>query len=207
MDFLPKFANTGATTLTVNTLAPTPVIKLGGAALTAGDLATSAIAKVIYDGTSWELQNPQTSTTALSVAFSGITGGTNTSAAMLVGSGASLAPTGTGTITATELLTAPTECATGSAPIGVDVFGNAQTCTAYDLAGTAATDLNDFLTATVGAHTYFGNNTSGALAPAFDLIGATDMSPNWYAPDTGAADAAAVALNPAPTAPLPPASK
>lgn len=38
-----------------------------------------------------------------STAFSAITGGTNTSAAMLVGTGASLGPTGTGSISANEL--------------------------------------------------------------------------------------------------------
>ena len=56
---------------------------------------------------------------------------------------------------------------------------------------------------TISAHNFFGNNTSGALAPAFDLIGTADTTPNWYAADTGVADAAAVALNPAPAAPLP----
>src|SRR6266540_632335 len=47
----------------------------------------------------------QTSTagTGTNVAFSGITGSTNTTAAMVVGSGASLAPTGTGTVTANSL--------------------------------------------------------------------------------------------------------
>jgi Repeat of unknown function (DUF5907) len=40
-----------------------------------------------------------------SAAFSALTGGTNTSAAMVVGTGASLTPTGTGTITATGLST------------------------------------------------------------------------------------------------------
>jgi len=42
--------------------------------------------------------------TAGNVAYSGVTGGTNTTAAMLVGSGASLNFTGTGTINATSLL-------------------------------------------------------------------------------------------------------
>jgi len=42
-------------------------------------------------------------TAGSSGAFSALTGGTNTSAAMLVGSGASLAPTGTGTINANEV--------------------------------------------------------------------------------------------------------
>jgi len=44
-----------------------------------------------------------TASTASNVPFSGVTSDTNTAAALLIGSGASLAPTGTGTITASEL--------------------------------------------------------------------------------------------------------
>ncbi len=44
-----------------------------------------------------------TAGTANNVTFTGITGGTNTSAAMVVGSGASLSATGTGTINATQV--------------------------------------------------------------------------------------------------------
>jgi len=46
----------------------------------------------------------QSSLSAGSVPFSGITSGTNTAAAMLVGTGASLGVTGSGTIDATTLL-------------------------------------------------------------------------------------------------------
>jgi hypothetical protein len=47
-------------------------------------------------------------TSAIPVAFSSVTSATNTSAAMLVGTGASLAPTGSGTITATTAASATT---------------------------------------------------------------------------------------------------
>jgi hypothetical protein len=45
----------------VNALGAKTIIKSGGAALAAGDLTTTAVAQAIYDGTNFELQNPQTS--------------------------------------------------------------------------------------------------------------------------------------------------
>ncbi len=51
------------------------------------------------------LKGAPNNTTAADVSFDDITGGTNTVAAMLVGNGASLAPTGTGTVSATTLAT------------------------------------------------------------------------------------------------------
>src|SRR5205823_2187306 len=62
VDVLPNLANTTTTpTLNVNGLGAKTITKLGTAALAAGDYSTTAIAKFIYDGTEWQLQNPQTS--------------------------------------------------------------------------------------------------------------------------------------------------
>ncbi len=74
---LPAAANTAAApTLAVNGLAAKPITKLGTTALIANDLTATAIASVIYDGTEFQLQNPQTaagglpcSATALSLQF------------------------------------------------------------------------------------------------------------------------------------------
>lgn len=62
--------------------------------------------------------------TATSIPFSGITGATNTTAAMLVGSGASVAPTGTGTITATQMPTAAGATATTNGQFKYDTTNN-----------------------------------------------------------------------------------
>lgn len=92
---------------------------------------------------------------ATSVPFSGITNGSNTTAAMHVGTGASLDATGSGTIhattsdtatsattattaatttgnaaTATALAATPTLCSTGQAPTGILASGNATGCAA-----------------------------------------------------------------------------
>jgi hypothetical protein len=58
--WLPSNPNSGAgPTLAVNGLAATTIVNGSGTALVAGDIGT-AVACVIYDGTNFELQNPQT---------------------------------------------------------------------------------------------------------------------------------------------------
>ena len=61
INFLPVAANTAAApTLAINGLTAKPITKLGTVALLANDLTTTAIASVFYDGTEFQLQNPQT---------------------------------------------------------------------------------------------------------------------------------------------------
>jgi len=61
VDFLPTAANTLTNpTVNVNGLGAITITKYGTAALQANDLLTTAIAKVIYDGTNFQLQNPAT---------------------------------------------------------------------------------------------------------------------------------------------------
>jgi hypothetical protein len=58
---LPKFPNTSGTpTLDVNGLGAQKILRYGNHALAPGDLSTTALALLIYDGTYWELINPQT---------------------------------------------------------------------------------------------------------------------------------------------------
>jgi hypothetical protein len=62
--FLPNLANTTTTpTLNVNGLGAVTITKNGTAALAAGDLTTTAVAMVFYDGTEFQLLNPQTTNT------------------------------------------------------------------------------------------------------------------------------------------------
>jgi len=76
---------------------------------------------------------------ASSAAFSAITNGTNTTAAMVVGTGASLTTSGSGTITATAaaaLSANGANCSAGQFPLGVDTAGAVESCTALP------TDIN-----------------------------------------------------------------
>ncbi len=59
--FLPANANTTTNpTLNVNSVGAATITKFGTSALVANDLVTTQIAEVVYDGTDWELQNPNT---------------------------------------------------------------------------------------------------------------------------------------------------
>jgi collagen type VII alpha len=96
-------------------------------------------------------------------AFSGLTGGTNTQAAMLVGTGASLGVTGSGTITATAM---PYSGLTGSVP----TWNQNTTGTAANVTGTNNATLTTLSSLTNAAGGAFG---SAAFQPtsAFDAAG------------------------------------
>ena len=59
MRWLPTAANTGATTMAVNGLTAKNLTKCGTTALVANDLTTAAVAIATYDGTQFQLLNPQ----------------------------------------------------------------------------------------------------------------------------------------------------
>ena len=64
--WLPVTDNTGAApTLAINGLTAIPITKYGANALVADDIVATAIAYAIYDGTEFELQNPQTIPTSV----------------------------------------------------------------------------------------------------------------------------------------------
>jgi len=80
---------------------------------------------LVYSSTSGTWQASSCAGTA-STAWSAVTGGTNTTAAMVVGTGASIAATGTGTIAATSVPAA----GLGAGTIANSTSGNAATATA-----------------------------------------------------------------------------
>lgn len=60
VSWLPTAANTGATTLQLNGSTPAEnLVKYAGQTLAAGDLLPTVVATAIWDGTNFELQNPQ----------------------------------------------------------------------------------------------------------------------------------------------------
>lgn len=97
--------NTGAVTLAVNGASAAAIQKWQGTALAAGDIQAGIYVCLIFDGTHWQISSLiGNAPSGGSTAFSALTGSTNTTAAMLVGTGASLGVTGSGTIGATTLL-------------------------------------------------------------------------------------------------------
>lgn len=108
------------------------------------------VLKVTSGAVAWS-----TDSTGGTPAFSDVASGTNTAAAMVVGTGASLGATGSGTITATSAATATTastasalaangaNCSAGQYPLGVDASGAAESCTADDTGTDTLDDLSD----------------------------------------------------------------
>ncbi|MDE2104658.1 MAG: hypothetical protein KGL39_45905, partial [Patescibacteria group bacterium] len=109
--------------------------------------------------------------------FGQLASGTNTSAAMLVGTGSSLGVTGSGTISATTsaaLAATPTQCTGGQYATGVTAAGNANCGTPTGSgtvnSGTAgqvayyATSTTAVSGMSVGSNTFVGNNGSGLAA-------------------------------------------
>ena len=98
-------ANTGAgLTLNVNSGGPISVAKWQGATtLAANDVLANQPVIACLNGaeTAWDLNTIGNAPGGSAPAFSAITGATNTTAAMVVGTGASLAASGSGTIAAT----------------------------------------------------------------------------------------------------------
>lgn len=122
--------NAGDLTVNVNSLGAAHVRKWqGSSTLAAGDLAASVPMLMTYDGTYWELYTIGNAPSGGGgSAFSELTGGTNTAAAMLVGSGASLGVSGGGIIGATTLL-GNTWASPGAIGGGTPGTGNFQSIT------------------------------------------------------------------------------
>jgi hypothetical protein len=99
-------ANTGQAFVNLNSLGNVPLKKIAGGL---ADLADNDVRvgwfMAIYNGSAFQLvsQLGNSATGTGSTAFGDLTSGTNTAASMVLGSGASLATTGTGTITANKL--------------------------------------------------------------------------------------------------------
>lgn len=85
--WLPLAANSvAAPTFAPNGLTAKPITKFGATALVANDIKTTAIACAVYDGTEWQLQNPQVTTDGMSIGGA-VTSGTSKSIPYIDSSG------------------------------------------------------------------------------------------------------------------------
>jgi hypothetical protein len=146
-------SNTGDLTVAVNGGSAAHVRKwLGASVLALGDMPANVTVLMCFDGTYWE---PSTIGNAPSggggSAFSSLTGGTNSTASMVVGTGASLAPSGSGTIQATALATVGGLPSQTNATFVANVSGGSASPTAASLPTTANALVKT-------------NNANGALA-------------------------------------------
>ena len=200
-NFLPVAANTGAApTLAVNGLTAKPITKLGTAALVANDLTTTAIASVIYDGTEFQLQNPQTN------------GGTVTSVAQTVPTGFAIGGspvTTSGTLAITYSVATAGQVINSSAANtagftstpALGVSGTAGTLSMFPASGNFQTTLGSAATASNTVNFFATAPTTGDLVDCVTasttctLTDAGFLATNVVRKDTTNAGAAAMTLN------------
>lgn len=149
--FLPNNSTTSTTpTLNINGLGAKTITKLGTAALVSGDLTSTALAEVIYDGTGFQLQNPQTGSGGGGGAVSSVTNsdGSITASPTTGSVVVSLNLANANVFTANQ--TAPQFIADGAGAGGLQAYNAAQTFyTFWSSAATANNTINGPATAPV----------------------------------------------------------
>jgi hypothetical protein len=100
--FVAAAANTGAVTLNINAIGAKSVTKNGTTALVTGDIAINAVVQVVYDGTQFQLLNPNTANvSSFSAGTTGLTPNTATTGAVTLAGTLAVANGGTGLATLT----------------------------------------------------------------------------------------------------------
>ena len=100
--FVAAGANTGATTININSIGAKAVTKNGTTALVAGDIPSGAVVEVVYDGTQFQLLNVAAEGVAtISFGTTGLTPSTATDGAVTVAGTLNVANGGTGLATLT----------------------------------------------------------------------------------------------------------
>jgi hypothetical protein len=163
-------ANTGATTLNVNSSSAAGVKKQGGGtALVANDFLASQWVPLIYDGTNWQMQGQ----TGNAIGAGTVTGSGTSPKIAVWSSGSALGSIGT-----------PTLCSSGNAPTGIDANGNATGCAS--IGGTSTYPVHDFpndgtgttlnkLAAMTGQTNTFGINPvhDASTSTSINIVGIT----------------------------------
>jgi hypothetical protein len=158
-------SNMGDLTVAVNGGSAAHVRKwLGSSVLASGDMPGNETVLMCFDGTYWETSTIGNAPSGGGgSAFSSLTGGTNSTASMVVGTGASLAPSGSGTIQATALATVGGLPSQANATFVANVSGGSASPTAASLPTTANALVKT-------------NNANGALAASSVIDNGTTVT-------------------------------
>lgn len=203
---LANLANTTTTpTLNVNGLGAKTIVKNGSSALVAGDITTTIVATFLYDGTNWQLRNPQ-------VGGSGISGLTAGSFGKGGSGGTSVVPTlcdeGITTVnwvtcTDTGGIAAVAFKGTGSGAGAFISGAGADNCVSnqpansacWEAGATIATSYHGLYAATPSTGIPHYSFSSPTITETISLIGVADFS-NYIA-GAGSVNVLTAALSPA----------
>jgi len=131
--------NYSASTALVST---TPTVNAGGGCVSGTGIPAGDSWQILSNGTTLDCIQTTPTASASAPAFSAITTGTNTTATMTVGSGASIVPSGTGSVTATALTGSPWLHAVGSVTTATPVCQNGMQRTVNTITATGNLTIN-----------------------------------------------------------------
>ena len=196
--FISAGANTGATTININTIGAKAIVKLNGSPLVSGDISSGAILSVAYDGTSFQLQSTL-GVSSFSAGATGLTPSSATTGAVTLAGVLGKLNGGTGALTASISFVARTSNVVTITTSGVHGFvtgdyvtvaavtntgfnGNftvasTPTTTSFTYAQTAANVGTTADTGTVTDLSYVNltTNVTGTLYPNFGGTGAATL--------------------------------
>jgi hypothetical protein len=196
--FISAGANTGATTININTIGAKAIVKLNGSPLTSGDIPSGAMVAVAYDGTSFQLQSTL-GVSSFSAGATGFTPSTATTGAVTLAGVLGKLNGGTGALTAsitfvsrtTNVVTITTsgvhgfvtgDYVTVAAVTNTGFNGNftitgTPTTTSFTYAQTASNVSTTADTGTVTDLSYVNltTNVTGILYPNFGGTGTTTL--------------------------------
>jgi len=196
--FISAGANTGATTININTIGAKSVVKLNGSPLVSGDIPSGAMVSVAYDGTNFQLQSTL-GVSSFSAGVTGLTPSTATTGAVTLAGVLGKLNGGTGALTASITFVARASNVVTITTSGVHGFvtgdyvtvaavtntgfnGNftitsTPTTTSFTYAQTASNVGTTADTGTVTDLSYCNltTNVTGTLYPNFGGTGATTL--------------------------------
>jgi len=196
--FISAGANTGATTININSIGAKAVVKLNGSPLVSGDIPSGAMLSVAYDGTSFQLQSTL-GVSSFSAGATGLTPSSATTGAVTLAGVLGKLNGGTGALTASITFVARTSNVVTITTSGVHGFvtgdyvtvaavtntafnGNftitgTPTTTSFTYAQTAANVGTTADTGTITDLSYVNltTNVTGTLYPNFGGTGASTL--------------------------------
>lgn len=170
--FLAAGANTGAVTININSAGAKSIVKDGSVALQAGDMISGAAYEIVYDGTNFQLINPQSSTSvsAVSGGSTGIYMASTTAVVATISSGTPAVFTVGSSVDVPANNTQITLKTTGTLPTGLSqnviyYVINASTTT-FNVSLTSGGSAVNTTAAGSGTHSFEELSTTGSIEMA-----------------------------------------
>jgi hypothetical protein len=172
--FIAAGANTGATTININSIGAIAIVKINGSALISGDIPSGAMVSVAYDGTNFQLQST-VGVTSFSAGATGFTPVSATSGAVTLAGVLGKLNGGTGALTASITFVARTSNVATITTSGVHGFVTGDYVTVAAVTNTAFNG-NFTITGTPTTTSFTYAQTAFNVSTTADTGTVTDLS-------------------------------